>query len=151
MDVSYENVIAAWLVADGQTLIAPQYPLRIGEPTMPEPVRWPDILAVQPKDRQVFLCEVTWHDGWSRHGQKVAEYHEHIDNIRATLEHWLGIGGEAWQISVWYFVPEAHVEKIGSMEPRDSLQLRVTSLESIKPWTYTWGYRNARSLENGTN
>lgn len=38
MDVSYEYVIATWLVADGQTLIAPQYPLRFGEPTMAEPV-----------------------------------------------------------------------------------------------------------------
>lgn len=151
MDVSYENVIAAWLVADGQTLIAPQYPLRIGEPTMAEPVRWPDILAVQPKNRRAFLCEVTWSKDWSRHGKKIAEYRDHIDNIRASLEHWLGIEGEAWQISVWYFVPAAHVEKIRSMETGVDFPLKVTSLESIKPWSYTWGYRKADAQEDGTN
>ncbi len=143
MDISYEEAVSTWLVADGRTLIAPQYPVRIGEATRSKPVRWPDILAVRPKDRQIFLCEVTWSKDWSRLCRKIDEYHDRLDDIRTSLDHWLGIGCAEWQVSVWYFVPEAHVDKIGSRRPYDGSFLKVTPLESIKPWTYAWGFREA--------
>lgn len=146
MDIFCEEAVATWLVADGRTLIAPQYPVRIGDPTTREPVMWPDILAVQPKDRQIFLCEVTWAEPSSRNRDKIAKYRDHLENIRASLEHWLGIGddGDGWQFSVWYFVPAAHVEKIEEMKT-DDLRLKVTALEDLKPWTYTWGFREPDS------
>lgn len=75
--------------------------------------------------------------------RKIAGYQDHLDNIRASLDHWLGIGGEEWRISVWYFVPEhPHASKIRSMKPGNALGLCVTSLETITPWNYTWGFRN---------
>ena len=141
MDIYYEEAVATWLVADGRTLIAPQYPVRINAPTADTPVTWPDILAVRPKDKEVFLCEVSWSRDWTRHCQKFTKYRDHRENIHASLEHWLGVGGEEWQLSVWYFVPEKHVEKIEGMMGCAGLPLKVTALESIKPWTYAWGFR----------
>lgn len=142
MDTTYEDIVAAWLVADGRTLIASQYPLRIGEPSASEPVRWPDILAVRPKEKHVLICEVTWSKDWSRLRKKIAVYRDHVDNIRASLENWLGVGDEAWQLSLRYFVPDADVIKIEeSIDPDDRLPVKFTPLESIKPWTYTWGFR----------
>ena len=143
MDIDFDEAVATWLVAEGRTLIAPQYPLRIGEdPAAKGPVKWPDILAVRPRDRHIFLCEVTWDKNWKKFGDKIADYREHLDNTRANLNHWLGIGDKEWEISVWYFVPEhPHVAKIRSMRPDDELGLCVTALETITPWNYTWGFR----------
>ena len=102
IDIYFEGAVAAWLVADGRTLIAPEYPLGIGEnPELKEPVRWPDILAVRPKDKHLFLCEVTWGKDWKKFGDKIADYRGHLDNIRESLDYWLGIEKEEWSISVW--------------------------------------------------
>ena len=60
MDIEFEEAVATWLAADGRTMIAQQYPLRIGEdPAAKGSVKWPDILTVRPKDKDIFLCEVT--------------------------------------------------------------------------------------------
>lgn len=145
MDINFGEAVATWLVADGRTLIAPECSLGIGEnPALKDPVRWPDILAVRPKDKHIFLCEVTWGKDWRKFRDKIADYHDSLDNIRASLDHWLGVGDKEWRISVWYFVPKhPHVGKIRSMKPDNGIGLYVTSLETITPWKYTWGFRDA--------
>ncbi|MCY4151102.1 MAG: hypothetical protein OXE94_02560 [Aestuariivita sp.] len=58
--IQAEETVATWLVADGKTLVAPQYLIGIGpNPRIREPYKWPDILAVRPKDKQILVYEVT--------------------------------------------------------------------------------------------
>lgn len=144
MSVYFENIVAQWLMADGRTLITEEYPLRISHATefthKGQKVRWPDILAVRPKDKDIFLCEVTWLKSWSKIQEKIEEYSEHEDKIRSCLEHWLGIGDVGWDLKIWYFVPSKHTERIQSMAC-NGLLLKTTTLEEIKPWTFTWGFR----------
>ncbi len=151
MDINAEETVETWLVADGRTLVAPQYALGIGtDPEIKDPYRWPDILAVRPKDREILLCEVTWSKGWSDLRKKISGYRSHSNNIRAGLKHWLGIGDEKWRIEIWYFVPQENVGHFMSnvihhktIENDDGMAVKVVPLEETVPWKYVWGWRES--------
>ena len=141
----YQSIVAEWLTADGRTLVAQEYGLRTSHvqefKVKGQKNLWPDILAVRPRDKRAFLCEVSWSKDWKRTGEKLAKYHELMPQIRESLDHWLAIPtSNDWVVHVWYFVPEAQVEKTKQLGPA-GLGLRVSSLDQIKPWTYTHGWR----------
>ena len=144
MDFFRSNV-AEWLVSDGKTLLAEEYYLRTSHVRefkhKGHAYLWPDIVAVRLCDKEVFLCEVTWSNDWSKIKRKLDKYAERMPGIREALEFWLGIPPE-FNLSIWYFVPEDHIEKIKGRKP-PGLQLDFTPLEQIKQWEYTHGLRPA--------
>jgi len=149
MDIYAQETVETWLVADGRTLVAPEYALGIGEdPKVRDPYRWPDILAVRPKDSQILLCEVTWGKGWKKFRDKIADYREHSDRIHAGLRHWLGVGGKGWFIEIWYFIPRDNVPAFRSNVIENEtvandarMAVKVVPLEQTVPWKYLWGWR----------
>jgi len=163
MDIYAEETVATWLVADGRTLIAPQYPLGVGnDPKARKPVRCPDVLAVRPSDRKILICEVKWSKvwNWSEHRKKIADYRNHLDNIRAGLDHWLGLGIDdgrrEWKISIWYFVPGKYVGEFRSnvmehetIKTDGGMEVSAVPLEETVPRKYTWGGRENYVPENG--
>ncbi|MCY4460434.1 MAG: hypothetical protein OXC26_08575 [Albidovulum sp.] len=141
----YQSVVAQWLVSDGRTLLAEEYYLRTSHVTefkhSDQECLWPDMVAVRLNDKEVFLCEVTWSRGWSRIEEKLENYADRMPSIRESIECWLGIPQD-FELRIWYFVPEGHIEKIKAKKP-PGLKLDFTALEEIKPWTYTHGQRKA--------
>ena len=146
----FQSIVAEWLVSDGRTLLAEEYYLRTSHVRelkhRDQTYLWPDIIAVRLHDRKVFLCEVTWSRNWSAIKRKLEKYAEHMPEIRDALEHWLGIPHD-FGMSIWYFVPENHICKIGERKPR-GLQLDFTSLEDVQPWKYTHGQRFTDGPDN---
>lgn len=152
----FQTVVGEWLTADGRTLIAQEYGLRTSDvrsfKSKNQTNLWPDIVAVRLMDKKVYLCEITWSRDWQRIKLKLDNYWNLLPSIKDALECWLGIPQtEEWAVSVWYFVPESHTMRIMAMRPGE-LNLRVTKLEDIKPWTYTHGWRQPddRAVDAGT-
>ena len=100
---------------------------------------WPDLVAVRLNEKKAFICEVTWSKNWSEIKIKLDKYADRTEDIQKSLHHWLGINHD-FEVRIWYFVLKDNIKKIRERKLQN-LRLVFTSLEKIKPWRYTHGFR----------
>lgn len=95
----YEKLVEAYLLNRRDTLIAPQYLIRVNGRD-----RYPDVLAVRPKEKTFYLVEVTE----SREARvllpKLRDYHDCADWIADRLAADFGIEGAKWHVKPWVFI-----------------------------------------------
>lgn len=99
-----------------------------------------DALAINLRDKKVFLCEVTYAKGMSDLVKRLKGWNDNWEGVRAALVRDSWVDGD-WEVRPWLFVPKDFAESlktklISALGPEESWSLRpkVTTLESIPPW-----------------
>ena len=94
----YEKLVEGYLLTDRQTLVAPQYLVRINGRD-----RWIDVLAVRPKERVFYLVEVTENRKPNVIAQKLKDYHAAAEWLAERLALEIGFDGR-WQAIPWIII-----------------------------------------------
>lgn len=154
----YQSIVVDYLRADRSIFVNPECFIQIHPgPQPPKGSSWYcDVLAVDfesdPSDSAtVFLCEVTFSETLQSLIKRLKDWNVHWQEIRKALARYSHLPIE-WQVRPWLFVPEAKncAEKlVHALEDIDHCQQlsfnpRITTLEMVVPWQYSWD----RTTEN---
>jgi hypothetical protein len=143
----FEGVVADYLSADRAMFVNPQCRIQLAPGDTPRKGEhwYCDILAINLREKRVYLCEVTLSRSVATLYKRLREWDAHWPEIRAGLVRDCGVDPE-WQVQPWVFVPESQMElverRVRRLPERDGAADQmpmpvVTSLESVTPWLYT--------------
>jgi len=142
----YEKLVEAYLLYDRATLIAPQYLIRVNGVD-----RYPDVLAVRPKEKTFYLVEVTENRDPTNLAEKVRQYVAGGDRVAEALTHELGLEGD-WKVKPWIIVwkdwEAAYGKALGSIECKisrieDLVSRRGRGTDTLDP--KRWGEKKKKS------
>lgn len=155
----YQGVVYDYLQEfDGAMFIKADCPIQLGRgKTAPKGTFWYcDAVAVNLRDKKVYLCEVSYAKSLFALAKRLGEWSKEWTKLRAAIVRDFSIP-DSWQVQPWVFVPaelEKTLEKRLAALPTASSSAgaaamptpKVTSLESVAPWKY----RHFSSLGNET-
>jgi hypothetical protein len=107
-----------------------------------------DAMAVNFKERAVYLCEITYSATMQSLLGRLHAWQDNWSELTAAVLRDAGIP-EDWKVQPWLFIPKNHhavfVKKYATWKPKPGVTWempapRVTYLESVAPWVYktTW-------------
>lgn len=143
----YQGVVGEYLKADRSLFINAECCIQLNQHKNPDgsgPHWYCDALAVCPKDKMVFLCEISYSKKLGSLRKRLASWNEHWPGLRTALFRDCGIPIE-WLARPWLFVP--HTEITGIVRALVTLpklgdssnqmpDARITPLEDVVPWNY---------------
>lgn len=149
----YQGVVTDYLRADRAMFVNTECCIQLDEGDNPDkfPGRhwYCDAVAVNFRDRAVFLCEITYSSTQDALVKRLKAWHSHWDELRFALIRDLHVPKD-WNVRPWAFIPEAcHAVLERKLVPlafegtgSDGMPLpRVTFLESVAPWKYrSWNH-----------
>lgn len=108
-----------------------------GNETSPheKPHWYVDVLAINLKERAVYLCEVTYAKQPRALLQRLNSWHTHWQTINKTLREDTGVAPD-WPLVPWAFAPEPGLKIIKPELDKLFPHARASSLESVLPWLY---------------
>lgn len=147
----YQGVVAEYLRSDRAVFVNPEFCLQL------EPGKTPkkgsfwycDLLAVSLREREVYLCEVTYSSTAAALIKRLTAWNMNWPEVRNALIRDCSID-ESWKVSPWVFLP-SHVEstyrrKLGALRPfkKDGMpEPKFTVLEDVVPWKIDWASPDA--------
>jgi hypothetical protein len=150
----YQGVINDYIAADRALFINPEFCLQINAATNAETngTHWyADAVAVDFRDRNIFLCEMTFSSSLYSLIKRLTSWKEHWHLIPEILKRDAFLP-EEWPIRPWIFVPEERVPKLLkgiSALINDTEQPlptpRITTMEMVQPWQYKTWNRNGEN------
>ncbi|GAB3727130.1 hypothetical protein GCM10028862_03330 [Luteimonas pelagia] len=152
----FQGVVTEYLRADRAVFVNTECLLRLDNDGEPKRDRhwYCDALAVNIKEKKVYLCEVTYSRSMQALVQRLRLWAQHWPDLCAAIQR-DSVPGESWSFQPWIFIPRgqegALLAKLGSLPPSlgtASSWLRITYLEEVLPWRYsTWDRRETALAE----
>lgn len=132
----FQGVVTEYLRADRSCFVNPDFWIRGNLENPHDKPHWfVDVLAVNMRERKVYLCEVTYAKQPRALTKRLHSWQQHWELINQTLKEDSCIEKD-WPVLPWVFAPATVLEVIRP----DLLQLfpdaRATQLEAILPWLY---------------
>ncbi|MCK1439855.1 hypothetical protein [Bradyrhizobium sp. 15] len=132
----FQGVVLEYLRADRACFVNPEFWLRGNETSPHEKPHWyVDVLAVNMREKAVYLCEVTYAKQPRALLQRLNSWHTHWSIINKTLREDSSISPD-WPVVPWVFAPEPGLKIITPELKRLFPTARTTGLESVLPWLY---------------
>jgi hypothetical protein len=143
----YQGIVAEYLRADRAMFVNTELciQLNIGDnPDTSGPHWYCDIAAVNFRDSQVFLCEVTFSKTLDALFQRLSAWSQHWPQVCAALARDCYLPS-AWPVRPWLFVPEGRratlTQKLAKLPEAGAGTMKmpvpkITDLESVVPWKY---------------
>ncbi|WP_195741985.1 hypothetical protein [Methylobacillus flagellatus] len=143
----FQGVVAEFLRADRGVFVNPEILLQLELGASPKKGRfwYCDLMAVSLREREVYLCEVTYSSSVSALIKRLKAWKAHWPELELALQRDSGID-PTWHISVWVFLPESRqyiyerkLATLGAFVDPGMPKPRLTVLEDVLPWKYcTW-------------
>jgi hypothetical protein len=130
----FQGVVLEYLRADRACFVNPEFWLRGNETSPHEKPHWyVDVLAVNMREKAVYLCEVTYAKQPRALLQRLNNWHTHWAIINKTLRKGSSTSPD-WPVVPWVFAPEPGLKIITPALKRLFPTARITGLESVLPW-----------------
>jgi len=146
----YQGVVGEYLDADRSVFLNSECLIQL-EPgdRPPKGTSWYcDLLAVNLRESQAYLCEVTYSTSLTALVDRLHAWDSHWSAIRIALERDCSIPRE-WPVTPWIFLPEERRELLDSKLRVSALpKPRITYLESVAPWKYRSWNRAEDRIDN---
>lgn len=153
----FQGVVAEYLRADRGMFVNPEILLQLDPGASPKKGRfwYCDLMAVSLRDKEVFLCEVTYSSSATALMRRLDAWRTHWTDLKRALKRDCGIDPH-WNLSPWVFLPEdrkaVYDRKLAALGPFGSPGMpvpKVTFLEQVVPWKYCTWDRRAEDAEPG--
>jgi hypothetical protein len=143
----FQGVVADYLRADRAVFVNTECCIQLNPGANPDTSgsHWYcDAVAVNLRDRAVFLCEVTYSKTLDALINRLSGWNQNWSLVLAALVRDLSVPAE-WPVRPWLFIPEERnallEQKLASFRvpSDDSTRMprpKVTFLEAITPWKY---------------
>ena len=137
----YQDIVAEYVRADRRYFVNPEFLLQdeLAEDDEDKKKHWfVDLLAINLKKREAFLCEVTYAKQPKALMSRLRNWHQHWQMVRNALERHSGISSD-WRVRPWLFVPQSSIEALCKRLPSFEIPPLITPLEMTAPWSFcTW-------------
>jgi hypothetical protein len=132
----FQGVVLEYLRADRTCFVNPEFWIR-GNPTSPhdKPHWFVDVLAVQMKLQQVWLCEVTYAKQPRALIQRLKNWRTHWDTINQTLKEDTFIDKD-WPVIPWVFGAPDTLKVVEPVLKDLFPEGQTKNLEKVLPWLY---------------
>jgi hypothetical protein len=148
----YQGIVTDYLRADRAMFVNTECCIQLNQGDNPDtsgPHWYCDAVAINLRDKAVFLCEITYSVTLADLANRLGAWNEHWGALCQTLVRDLHVCSD-WPVRPWVFIPE---ERLPLFERKLSRLFReehgtdgmarpkVTSLESVAPWKYrSWNH-----------
>lgn len=137
-----ESLVLEYLRADRSVFVNTQCCIQLFDSPNPDtsgPHWYCDLVAVNFKEKRVYLCEVTYSKTLASLLKRFASWDEHWCDLKAALVRDCGLPVD-WEVIPWAFIPEhlqqKYEEKLLTTKTHNMPYPKLTTLESILPWHY---------------
>ncbi|MEQ5844428.1 hypothetical protein N0A02_33780 (plasmid) [Paraburkholderia acidicola] len=144
----YQGIVTEYLRADRAMFVNTECCIQLNPGANPDrsgPHWYCDAVAINLRDRQVFLCEISFSSSLSDLGKRLNAWHSNWQALRLALARDLYID-PSWPVTPWAFVPQELFPTLGrrlastyASEATLTEQMsypKVTALEEVVPWKY---------------
>jgi len=143
----FQGVVTEYLRADRAMFINTECCIQLNPGINPDrtgPHWFCDAVAVNLRDKEVFLCEVTYSKTLDALAKRLSGWAGSWGLLRVALTRDCGLIHE-WPVRPWLFVPQdlrklleqklIKIQNVGD-EPDKMPQPKITDLEDVTPWKY---------------
>ncbi len=154
----YENVMAHYLRSDRATFVNLECCIQLNQAANPDasgPHWYCDAVAVDFRNKAVFLCEISYSKGLHSLTKRLREWHEDWEKICYALVRDSFLSKE-WPVRPWLFVPEQLLplllQRFDEIRADRRLKFvpRITPLEMIQPWRFQSWNRIGEAIKPDT-
>lgn len=144
----YQGIVTEYLRADRAMFVNTECCIQLNPGANPDrtgPHWYCDAVAINLRDRQVFLCEISFSSSLYDLGKRLIAWHSNWHALRLALARDLFVDS-SWPVTPWAFVPQELAPTLGrrlaptyACEPMLAEQMpypKVTALEEVVPWKY---------------
>jgi hypothetical protein len=132
----FQGVVTEYLRADRACFVNPEFWIRGNlEHKHAKPHWFVDVVAVNMRERAVYLCEVTYAKQPYALVQRLRNWKEHWERINSTLREDAFIDKD-WPLIPWIFAPSSTLAIIKPELEKHFRDGRTTNLEKVLPWLY---------------
>jgi hypothetical protein len=135
----YQGIVAEYLDADRSVFLNTECFIQL-QPGLkpPKNTTWYcDILAINLREKTVYLCEISYSKGLSALIERLRAWDHNWQQVCDALRRDCSIPVE-WPLIPWIFIPEDRWPTLDKKLKVDRMPLPlVTYLEKIVPWTYS--------------
>jgi hypothetical protein len=152
-DQNFEAIPALYIQADRSLFVNCEYLLQLDDVDNPDTSGkgrywYVDVLAFEPKNNIVWLCEFTFSREIQSLRKRLAAWADHWASFGAIIQRDSGLKFEPL-VRPWAFVPETclqkmvHVAEITGFDGNGPLPpIKITPLEMTLPWNYRFWKRD---------
>lgn len=139
----YQEVVLDYLRMDRAVFVNPECCIQLFDESNPSPgTHWfCDAVAIDLRNKTVFLCEVSYAKGLRALRKRLQEWAQHWTDLQKGIQRDCMVNPE-WAVRPWLFVPEESVEDLATKLP-SVFQPRITPLECVQPWKFGWQHRDS--------
>jgi hypothetical protein len=137
----YQGVVVEYLRADRSLFVNTECCIQLNRnpnPDLSGPHWYCDALAINLRDKEVLLCEISYAKGLSALFKRLKEWEVHWKSVRLALERDCNID-PTYKVRPWIFAPSDLLNKYESQFMAlkfDDNECRTTKLEDVQPWKY---------------
>ena len=136
----YQDIVGDYLRAERTRFISPEYLLDLGHGgPLSKGCWWIDVLAVDFKEKAIFLCEVSYSKTLTALVRRLRQWSDQWDAICPTLFEHTHVPNN-WQITPWVFIPRDYrpvFDRKFKAVTSPRFAPRITDLEDTAPWKFT--------------
>jgi len=144
----YQGVVADFLEADQAVFLNNEYYMKLEGPLTKGSSWYCDIMAVNLREKAVYLCEVTYSKDLSSLLKRLAAWDNNWERLCDSIRRDSAIPKE-WKIQPWVFIPADRKQVFAAKQcPQIMPTPRVTFLETVVPWKYDSDGRTGDNLED---
>jgi hypothetical protein len=144
----YQGIVTEYLRADRAMFVNTECCIQLNPGQNPDrtgPHWYCDAVAINLRDREVFLCEISFSSSLADLGKRLSGWHANWHALRHALARDLYID-PSWPVTPWVFVPQelfrtlesrlARTYRNETMSPEQMPYTKATFLEEVVPWKY---------------
>jgi len=141
----FQGVVTEFLRADRAVFVNPECMIQLDQAGAKKGRHWfCDVMAIKPRDRSVYLCEVTYSRTLHALLQRLGTWNSHWPEICHAISRDNGVPAD-WAVRPWIFIPTECLEPYKKKLPLFVKSVaatpqmpspRVTFLEHVAPWKY---------------
>lgn len=148
----YQGVVVDYLRADRAVFVNTECCIQLNEGPNPDttgPHWYCDAVAIDLRDKTIFLCEVSFASKLDSLLKRLKEWSEHWTEVHNALCRDC-LADATWKLRPWLFVPNNSVSvlvpKLRAMTNVGGgliFEPRITPLECVQPWNYhSWNHQD---------
>jgi hypothetical protein len=144
----YQGIVTEYLRADRAMFVNTECCIQLNPGANPDrtgPHWYCDAVAINLRERHVFLCEISFAAALSDLTKRLLAWHSNWHALKLALVRDLSIDA-SWPVSPWVFVPrervatlERKIAKVCADSTRTADDMpypKITFLEDVVPWKY---------------
>jgi hypothetical protein len=157
----FQGVVTAFLRADRSMFVNTECCIQLNAAANPDnsgPHWYCDALAVNFREKEIFLCEITYSKSLDALAKRLSGWAEHWELLKVALVRDCALPPE-WPVRPWIFTPKELVplleRKLAKLafadgESTNMPKPKITDLESVMPWLYRSWNRHTKNQSQST-